>query len=184
MREAGELVDVTGAERYEIGAITDLNAKNHGPALLFDDILGFRARAAVPLTAAADPRGAPRRSRYGPRGLGRTLDLVQQLRREAAAWARPRARFPPQLVEDGPVTDSSLSADAAGPGRAPLPAVARGQDGGRYIGTDCRLFHAAIRENSLDQRRHLPGMQLHDRKTLGLFARRATTARSTSQQYH
>ena len=56
MRELGELVDIPGADRdLEIGAITDLNAKNHGPALLFDEIPGKRLRRRRGAPCRVDP---------------------------------------------------------------------------------------------------------------------------------
>jgi 3-polyprenyl-4-hydroxybenzoate decarboxylase len=47
----GQLERVSGASiDYEIGAVTDLNAKQRGSALLFGEIPGFERSASIPRT--------------------------------------------------------------------------------------------------------------------------------------
>jgi UbiD family decarboxylase len=133
MRGLGELAELRGASRdLEIGAITDLNAKHRGPALLFTDIPGFEGRGRV---LSCSLSRAPRLA--SALGFDPGLDdhgLVRALQGKPAEWRARAAEFPMQVLSDGPVLEQVLRGDEIDATTYPAPLWHEG-DGGRYIGT-------------------------------------------------
>ncbi|MFI6344038.1 UbiD family decarboxylase [Streptomyces sp. NPDC050560] len=135
----GEVRTLTGAHwDKEIGAASEVNYKRQAPpALLFDDIVGYRTGQRV-LTASM---GNARRLGMTLR-LGTDLDdraLVEALRSKPGEWAANAHRFPVREVTEGPVRQNVLRDDDANLLAFPVPKWHEG-DGGRYIGTGCAVF--------------------------------------------
>ena len=134
MSEAGELKVVEGADwNLEIGAVTDLNAKKRGPALLFDKISGYPNGYRV-LTCMLS---GPKRLSYSL-GFEPTTEhakLVTELEGKTNEWEQLAKNFPAKKVSDSQVLenlyDDPSKIDLF---KFPTPKWHEG-DGGRYIGT-------------------------------------------------
>jgi len=138
-RAAEQLRNVHEADvKFEIGTITDLNAKRGGPALLFDRCPGFRPGFRV-LTG----------SMLNARTLGLTMGFTGALDNLAvvdkvADYLRSvegRAKdFPVEYVASGPVMENRLTGDDIDLGIFPTPTWHE-LDGGPFIGTGVWQIH-------------------------------------------
>ena len=147
--EIGELRDVDGAHwDKEIGAASEVNYRRPSPpALLFDDIVGYRQGQRV-LTASIENA---RRLGMTLR-LGTDLDdraLVQALRSRPNQWAADRGQVPDAEVTSGPVLRERPKPAEANLLDFPVPRWHEG-DGGRYIGTGCAVFTTDPETGSLN----------------------------------
>jgi UbiD family decarboxylase len=132
----GELRHVRGAHwELELGAIAELSYRmEQPPALLFDEIVGYRPGLRV-LTGST---GSARRLGHTLR-LGDDLDdagLVDALRGKPSVWAARAADYPVQPVKDAPVLANEIPRDRVNLLDFPVPRW-HGHDGGRFIGTGC-----------------------------------------------
>jgi UbiD family decarboxylase len=131
----GQLHEVRGASvEYEIGAVTDLNAKARGPALLFTEIPGFEGAGRV---LSCSLGSATRLSL----ALGLDPDhddhtIVRELVGRPAQWLAASRDFPPTVVSSGPVLERVLGPDEFDMTAYPAPIWHEG-DGGHYLGTGC-----------------------------------------------
>jgi UbiD family decarboxylase len=179
MRELGELEDIAGASRdYEIGGITDLNAKNHGPALLFDGIPGFEGQGRV---LSCSLSRAPRLASVlglDP-GIG-ARGLVEALQGKPAAWRQAAADFPAAVVDTG-LFDTTRSGDDVDMTRYPSPLWHEG-DGGYYIGTGCAVLTRDRDSGWVNVGTYR--VCVHDRQSLGLFIEPIHHGAIHLQQYH
>lgn len=130
---AGELRHVEGADwNLEIGAISELNYLQRGPALLFDRIPGYPAGHRVLTGAAASPRRLGLTLGMGPDQT--TASLVAALRGRPHAWEAAAREFAPRVVATGPVMECVQRGAEVDLLRLPAPCWHAG-DGGRYLGT-------------------------------------------------
>ena len=179
MRELGELAELPGVDReLEIGAITDINAKNHGPALLFDEIPGFEGQGRV---LSCSLSRAPRLASVlgldpgiGDRGL------VEALQGKPAQWLEQAPGFPPTVVERG-AFDTVRSGDDVDLARYPSPRWHEG-DGGYYIGTGCAVLTRDRDSGWVNAGTYR--ICVHDEQTLGLFIEPIHHGAIHLQQYH
>jgi UbiD family decarboxylase len=179
MRGIGELVDIPGASRdLEIGAITDLNAKNHGPALLFDDVPGFEGRGRV--LSCSLSRAARLASVLGLDPEIGGQGLVEALQGRPAAWREAAPGFDPELVEQG-IFDSVFSGGDVDVTRYPSPLWHEG-DGGYYIGTGCAVLTRDREDNWVNVGTYR--VCVHDATSLGLFIEPIHHGAIHLQQYH
>jgi UbiD family decarboxylase len=138
-RAMQQLKDVTGADvKFEIGAITDLNAKRGGPALLFDQCTGY-----------ADGFRLITGTMLNARTLGLTMgfndtfdnlavvDKVSDYLRSVEERAKD---FPVEYVATGPVMANQYTGEAIDLGIFPTP-VWHELDGGPFIGTGVWQIH-------------------------------------------
>jgi 4-hydroxy-3-polyprenylbenzoate decarboxylase len=132
----GELREVRGAHwDLELGGIAELSYRRElPPALLFDEIVGYRPGLRV-LTGST---GSPRR-------LGRTLRLgddlddvgvVEALRGKPSHWAAAAHDFPVERVESAPLLANEVPGEQVNLLDFPVPRW-HAHDGGRFIGTGC-----------------------------------------------
>jgi len=129
VEELGELKAVRKADwDVEIGVITEIVMNRHGPALLFDDIVGYPAGYRI----VANALGGPKRLAY-TLGLptDRNLKDLMPLWQEKKRTLRP---IPPKVVTDGPVMENVYRGDDVDLLKFPTPKWHE-HDGGRYIGT-------------------------------------------------
>jgi 4-hydroxy-3-polyprenylbenzoate decarboxylase len=137
--ELGEVRTLTGAHwDKEIGAASEVNYKRPSPpALLFDDIEGYRPGQRVLTASMANARRLGMTLR-----LGTDLDdraLVEALRTRPSEWVDNAGKYPAQVVGSGPVCQNVITADDADLLAFPVPKWHE-SDGGRYIGTGCAVF--------------------------------------------
>ena len=137
--ELGEVRTVAGAHwDEEIGAASELNYKRTSPpALLFDEIQGYRAGLRVLTASTANARRLGITLR-----LGTDLDdrrLVEALRNGPNEWIAGAEKYPVAEVDSGPVTQHVISAPDVNLFDFPVPKWHE-SDGGRYIGTGCAVF--------------------------------------------
>ncbi|MDG6999484.1 MAG: UbiD family decarboxylase [Nitrososphaerota archaeon] len=134
MTKAGELKVVENADwNLEIGALTDLNAKKRGPALLFDEIKdypkGYRVLSCM--------LSGPKRLSY-VLGFEPTSDhgkLVSQLQGKPGLWEEHSKDFAPKVVNDSPLMKNAYT-DSSKIDLFKFPSPKWHEaDGGRYIGT-------------------------------------------------
>ncbi|MBI2953385.1 MAG: UbiD family decarboxylase [Chloroflexi bacterium] len=181
MDEMGELRVVEGADwNLDIGAISMLNGgKANGPALLFDNIRGYPQGYRI-LTCAVSASSRIAHLLGLPQGLS-DLELVGLLRRRLPKWRADAPKFSPREVQTGPILENVLSGDDVDLFEFPAPNWHEA-DGGRYIGTG----HAVITMDpdggqvNLGQYR----VMLHDKNTVGLFARPGTHGRMHVERWH
>ncbi len=129
VEELRDLAAIHGADRdLEIGIITEIVMRRHGPALLFDRIPGYPAGYRI----VANALGGPRRLAF-TLGLPVGSDTRELLRlwREKKRALRP---VPPRVVTDGPVLEHVSRGDEVDLLKFPAP-LWHEHDGGRYIGT-------------------------------------------------
>lgn len=139
VRDLGELREIEGADwDLEIGAASEVNYKRSSPpALLFDDIQGYSRGARVLSGSLSNARRLGLTLR-----LGTDLDdrsLVEALRSKPGQWVEQSSRYPPRVVESGPVTENVDRDGEVDLLKFPVPRWHEG-DGGRYIGTGCAVF--------------------------------------------
>ncbi|SNS88530.1 UbiD family decarboxylase [Streptosporangium subroseum] len=137
--ELGEVRTVTGAHwDEEIGAASEVNYRRPSPpALLFDDIVGYKRGQRVLTASMANARRLGMTLR-----LGTSLDdrgLVEALRTRPNEWMANAARYPVREVGSGPICENVLVAGDANLLDFPVPKWHEA-DGGRYIGTGCAVF--------------------------------------------
>ncbi len=129
----GELAHPLGADpNLEIGAVSEIDYRRRGPALLFDQIKGHAPgfRLLTSSTNSARRLGLTLRM-----GTGHTdASLVEALRGSPNRWAAAAKQFDPVFVETGPVFENVMEGEAVDLERFPAP-LWHAEDGGRYIGT-------------------------------------------------
>ncbi|HVW90759.1 MAG TPA: UbiD family decarboxylase [Gaiellaceae bacterium] len=179
MRDVDELVDITGADRdLEIGAITDLNAKNHGPALLFDEIPGFEGRGRVLSCSLSRPARLAAALGFAPGTTAR--ELVEGLQGRPAEWRRTAPDFPVEVVERG-AFDTITAGEDVDLNRYPSPLWHEG-DGGYYIGTGCAVLTRDRETGWVNVGTYR--VCVHDAQTLGLFIEPIHHGAIHLRQYH
>lgn len=138
MRKLGELRDVLGADPHlELSAISQMNVKrNHAPALLFDEIVGYPKGYRVLTCSTSSPARLSSILRLGAENSHQ--GLVKKLRGKPAQWQSAAPGFDPVQVREGPVLQNVLSGERIDVEAFPAP-LWNEKDGGRYIGTGCSV---------------------------------------------
>lgn len=157
----GEIKRINGADwDLEIGVLTELFAERLGPALLFDEIPGYRKGERVLSNALVTPR------RFGlTMGVDKDaapLELVRQLKNKL------RALQPRKLLEvkDGPVLENVAEGEDVDLFRFPAPKWHE-HDGGRYIGTGGVVI---LRDPDTGWVNAAPyRVQIHERNLAGIY---------------
>jgi len=129
----GELKRVRGAHwNLELGCISEINSRQRGPCLLFDDIVGHPPgfRVVTGTTGTSARLAATLRL---PTSLS-TPELVETLRKKSPEWSARAKDFPPQYVDSGPVLENIKTGNQVNLLEFPVPMWNEG-DGGRYLGT-------------------------------------------------
>ncbi|MCA4132508.1 UbiD family decarboxylase [Arthrobacter sp. M4] len=165
LRRLGELDEVSGAAlEYEIGAITDLNAKNRGRALLFDRIPGYEDAGSVFSCSLGSP-GRVASALGLPEGLD-VHQLVEQLRGLPRKWREAAQHFPPRVVQAGPVCNEVLSGDQIDLRAYPAPLWHEG-DGAHYLGTGGSVITRDPETNDVNYGTYR--VSVRDERSLGVF---------------
>jgi len=134
-KELGQLEEVEGADlRFELGAITELNAKRGGPALLFSGFPGYPAGFRV-LTGAI-LNAATLGLTLGIPGKHDKLSIVDEVSELLRTTEEKAQSYPVEYVPDGPVMENRAVGDDVDLTIFPSP-IFHEQDGGPFIGTGC-----------------------------------------------
>jgi UbiD family decarboxylase len=163
---AGEVKRVDGADwKYEIGLITEIEARLPSPRLLlFDNIKGYPPGYRVASNIfATDLRVAM------AFGLHEELTGMAMVRAIKERLDKGVPKIPPVEVKTGPVMENVITGDDVDIMKFPTPWWRPG-DGGRYIGTMAVTITRDLDEswvNMASQR-----VQLHDRNTATIFMAR------------
>ena len=103
----GEIKEVRGADwNLELGAISELNVKkDKPPALLFDEITGYRKGFRVLTCSTSSPARLSSILRLPIQSEHR--QLVNELRGKPRAWESQAAQYAAVAVKDGPVFEKA-----------------------------------------------------------------------------
>lgn len=157
----GELKRLNGADwNLEMGVLTELFAERLGPALLFDEIPGYRKGERVLSNALVTAR------RFGhTMGVERDaapLDLVRQVK-DKLRTLKPRGLVE---VKSGPVLENIAEGEDVDLFRFPAPKWHE-HDGGRYIGTGGVVI---LRDPDTGWVNAAPyRVQIHERNLAGIY---------------
>lgn len=162
----GKLKIIEGADwDLEIGTATALNLTLEDcPALLCDAIKEYPKGYRV-LTCTGSSAGLVALTLNLPH-TDSDLELLSVMREKLPYWEANLEKFPPEVVETGPVFENTLSGDEVDLLKFPVP-MWHSLDGGRFIGTG----HAVITQDpdTGDVNLGTYRLQVLDRKTTGWF---------------
>lgn len=157
----GELKRINGADwDLEIGVLAELFAERLGPALLFDEIHGYRKGERI----LSNPLVTPKRFAFtmGVDDDAAPLEMVRQLKNKL------RALQPCKVIEvkDGPVLENVSEGENVDLFRFPAPKWHE-RDGGRYIGTGGVVI---LRDPDTGWVNAAPyRVQVHERNLAGIY---------------
>jgi UbiD family decarboxylase len=165
VKNLGELTSIDGADwNKEIGTLVELNAKAHGPALLFDHIKDYPAGFRI-LAGSMSSSKRLNLTLGLPNEL-EGLDLIRLMKDKMHAWSNTVSDYSPHDVEDGVVFENVQEAERIDLFKFPAP-LWHEEDGGRYIGTGaaCIMRDPETGWVNLGTYR----VMLHDQRSTGLF---------------
>ena len=175
----GELRHVSGAHwDLELGAITEINNRERGPCLLFDDIAGFPRGYRVVTGTTGSPARLAATLRL-PASL-KTPELVRELRGKPQEWSARAANFPPNFVQSGPVLENVKTGSQVNLLEFPVPQW-HDRDGGRYIGTGCVVVTQDPDSGWINLGTYR--MMLHGERTCGLHIAQGHHGRQHMDKY-
>ena len=131
-KTGGLLKVVEGVEPDEIGVMTEVNARNRGPALVFDSVRGFRKGFRV-LTGAVNNASLFALT-LGLKESVDTRHMIEWLRDKPARWQEESKNYPPVFVDEAPILQNVKSGDQVDLLQFPVPKW-HSLDVGPYIGT-------------------------------------------------
>ncbi|HLG72943.1 MAG TPA: UbiD family decarboxylase [Chloroflexota bacterium] len=160
-RREGELLTIPNADcELELGAIAELQALRHGPALMFDPLPGFPAGFRILANLMNEPRRVALLM-----GLERDVPGVVLVR---AIRDRFNALQPIDPVQAGDAGFAEVCLRGAEVDLCSLPApLWHEHDGGRYLGTGCVVVMKDPDEGWVNVGTYR--VQVHDARTAGLF---------------
>src|SRR3990167_6196467 len=129
-----QLIEIKGADwDCEIGALSFLNASKKGsPALLFDDIREYPPGYRVISCTMCNAKTLA--ITFGLAPTYSNMDLVDVFRERFSGWIANWQKFPPQVVNTGPILENVQTGKDVDVLKFPSPKWHE-MDGGRYIGT-------------------------------------------------
>jgi UbiD family decarboxylase len=132
-KSLGQLKEVEGADlKFEVGCITDLNAKRGGPSFLFKSFKGYKPEFRV-LTGSM-MNVASLGLAMGFEGKLNNLEAVDKVAEILRSCESNAKDFPVEYVDNGPVMENVVNGDAVDMTIFPTPTWHE-LDGGPYIGT-------------------------------------------------
>ena len=175
-KRLGDVKEIHGAHwDLEIGALTEIFAgRQNSPLLLFDRIPGHPPNYRV----ASNLLIHPRRSALAlglPSEISKT-ELVLKWK-EILKTIR---RIPPKTVATGPLLENVRTGEAVDLAQFPTPRWHE-LDGGRYLGTACCVIVADPDDGWVNV--GIYRIQLHDRKTVGMYISPGHHARIIREKY-
>jgi len=174
--QLGELRTVEGADwNLELGAITELIAKNHGPALLFDKIKGYPAGFRVTTLLLNTIKRSCLALGFSPDTP--PMDAIKQWRTRTQSLEG----VPPKQVRSGPIEENRLLEEKVDLAKLPSPRWHE-YDGGRYLGTGSCVMMRDPDTNYVNV--GVYRMQIHDERTLGIDLAPGRHGTIIMQKYH
>ena len=150
--------------KFELGAITELNAKQRGPAILFDRFSGYPAGFRV-LTGSLLNAATLGLTMGVEENLG-TMALTDKLS-DKLRWVEANAgNFPLEYVDEGPLMENQRVDDEVDLTIFPAP-LWHELDGGAFLGTGCAQIHKDPDTGWVNVGAYR--VQRHDKNTLGNF---------------
>ena len=179
-KEIQELKTLNGASlNLELSAIAQVNAKNSGPALLFQnfsdgDFRGFRV-----LTNSVGNFRLFNHT-FGFQQFSDVSGTIQNLKGKPSVWEKEFKNFPVKILEDGPVSENYKEGDNIDLNIFPTP-FWHENDGGRFIGTGVAVITSDPDDGSINVGSYRA--QLFDSKTIGLNIERGKHGSSHREKY-
>jgi UbiD family decarboxylase len=164
-RKMGELTPILGADPHlEVGTMVQLNAKNKGPALLFDKLKGYDDGFRILTNFMSNIRLL--NLTFGLPAESTIRESVEALKVRAKAWSEKAKDFSCREVTSGPILENVEEGDKIDLERFPAP-LWHELDGGKFIGTGVGVVTKD--PDSGIQNMGAYRVQLHDRKTVGYY---------------
>lgn len=177
----GELQIVEGADwNLEIGCVTELNIpRRNGPAVLFDKIPGYPAGFRVLTCSTTTPNRVALTLNLAQSDSD--VELLKALQEKLLTLDASREKFPPEVVETGPILENIRSGEDVNLFEFPVPKW-HGLDGGRYIGTGDAVITRDPETGEINLGTYR--MMVHDKNTCGLYVIPAQHGRAHYEKYH
>ncbi|MBI4293562.1 MAG: UbiD family decarboxylase [Betaproteobacteria bacterium] len=161
----GELKHVRNAHwNLELGCISEINSRQRGPCLLFDDIVDYPSGFRVVTGTTGTPARLAATLRL-PTNLS-TPELVGMLRKKSPEWSARANDFPPQYVDSGPILENIKTGNQVNLLEFPAPMWNEG-DGGRYMGTGDAVITQDPESGWVNVGTYR--LMVHDQRTTGLY---------------
>ena len=161
----GELKRVRGAHwNLELGCISEINNRQRGPCLLFDDIIDYPCGFRIVTGSTGTPARLAATLRL-PTSLS-TPELVEVLRTKSHEWSARAKEFPPQYVDSGPVMENIKTGKQINLLEFPVPQWNE-RDGGRFLGTGDAVVTKDLDSDWINVGTYR--MMVHDQRTCGLY---------------
>ncbi len=181
VEQMGELKRIEGADwNLEIGCLIDPKVgKRDSSALLLDSIKDYPQGYRI-LTSALETRSRVALTLNLPR-VDSDRELVEALRQRFPQWEADLDRFPPQVVDNGPILQNVHSGAEIDLFEFPAPLWHK-LDGGRYIGTGNAVITRDLDTGEVNLGTYR--VMIHDKKTTGLHIGRVHHGRLHYEKYH
>jgi len=158
----------------EIGTIAELVNEREGPALLFDELKDYPPGYLVACGLISTPRRLAL-------ALGLATDLPQvETVRSLKDLFHALEPIEPVHVNDGPIMENVMEETDVDLLQFPAPRWHE-QDGGRYLGTGCMVIMRDPESQWVNAGTYR--VQLHDRRTLGIYISPGHQGRGIRERY-
>lgn len=133
-KKLGQLKIIKGADtKLEVSAISQVNAKNNGPALLFEDLKGFEGTGFRVLTDSICNPDLFNLTIGNKTGIS-VRETITSLKGKPNQWASKSENYQMEYVEDAPFLKNISGGENVDLFKFPTP-LWHDLDGGRFIGT-------------------------------------------------
>ncbi|MCK4787338.1 MAG: UbiD family decarboxylase, partial [Desulfobacteraceae bacterium] len=165
-KDIHELKTIEGADpNLEVGIMVQLDAKNEGPALLFDKLKGgYRQGFRILTNFMANIRLF--NLTFGLPIENNVQESVEILKVKAGEWVEKAKAFPAKVVLSGPIIENVEEGDQIDLEKFPVP-LWHELDGGRYIGTGVGVVTRDPDTGGINMGTYR--VQLHDNLTMGYY---------------
>ncbi|MFC1971619.1 UbiD family decarboxylase domain-containing protein [Chloroflexota bacterium] len=164
--------------KHEMAAISQLSARNHGPAILHQKIKGYPTNFQIITSMLSNIRtfnltfGLP---------LENTIkESVEALRNKVGEWEREAGKYPPKVVEQSPLLENVVEGDKIDLTKFPVP-LWHELDGGPYIGTADGVITRDLDTGLVNMGTYRG--QLHDGRSVGMMVTHGHHGRLHRQKY-
>ncbi len=176
----GQLKRVNGAHwDLELGCITEMNNRERGPCLLFDDIVDYPQGFRIVTGTTGSPARLAATLRL-PTDLT-TPQLVETLRGKSREWNERAKDFPPQYVDSGPILENIKSGKDINLLQFPVPRWNE-HDGGRFLGTGDAVVTRGLDSDWINVGTYR--MMVHDERSCGVHFAANHHGRVHLESYH
>lgn len=163
-KEIGEVVVIDGADINDFGPVSQITARNEGPAVLYQNIKGYPPGFRMATNLMSNIRtfnltfGLP---------LEYTIkQTIEVLSKKVGEWAESSVQFPPAVVDEAPILENVKESDAIDLDIFPVP-IWHELDGGPYIGTADHVITKNPDTGVVNLGTYRS--QLFDRRTVGIY---------------